>query len=138
MTTLYREFRLNSANEAGAMLAFVRSNAKPFAEKGTPLRVIVTEEEHDRVDEQIAYYFGVVVKTIAEQAWIGGRQYSKDEWHEELAKRFLPSKELTLPSGEIVIKRGSVARGHISFKKMTKFIQEVEAFAASELGVIFE
>lgn len=135
---LYREFILRDGGVWSALVAFVKSNAAAFVERGTPLRVIITEEEMDRLDVQINFYFGVVVKTISEQAWIQGSQFSKDAWHQELAKMFLPTKEIITPSGEIILKRSSVARGQISLKKMTKFIKEVEAYAATELGVCFE
>lgn len=65
VNSLYREFTLRSPADAGAMVNFIKSNAAAFVDKGTPLRVIVTEEEMDRLDEQIKYYFGVVVKAIA-------------------------------------------------------------------------
>jgi hypothetical protein len=99
--------------------------------------VIITEEEMDRLDEQIAYYFGPCMKQICEQAWVNGSQFSKEVWHEHFAGLFLPSSELVMPSGEIVIKRGSIARGKISLKKMTAYIQAVEAYAATELSVEF-
>ncbi|MFM0630748.1 recombinase [Paraburkholderia xenovorans] len=136
--TLYREFTLRDGGVWSSLVAFVKSNAPAFADKGTPLRVIITEEETDRLDEQIRYYFGVVVKTIAEQAWIEGRQFSKEAWHEELAKMFLPTREITTPSGELVLKRSSIARGQISLKRMTKFTKDVEAYASTDLGVVFE
>lgn len=135
---LYREFVISTPAVASILVNFLKSNAGVFADKGTPLRVIVTEEEMDRLDEQIAYYFGVTIKTIAEQVWISGRQFDKDAWHEELAKKFLPTKELLLPDGEIILKRSSIARGKISLKKMTTYIQEVEVYAATELGVVFD
>ena len=135
---LYREFTLDTPAAGAVLVNFLKSNCAPFAEKGTPLRVIVTEEEMDRLDEQIAYYFGPLMRQVTEQAWVQGRQYSKEVWHEHFAKLFLPAKELVLPDGEIVIKRGSIARGKISLKKMTAFITEVEAYAATELGVEFD
>ena len=135
---LYREFTLDPPAAGAVLVNFLKSNCAPFAEKGTPQRVIVTEEEMDRLDEQIAYYFGPLMRQVTEQAWVQGRQYSKEVWHEHFAKLFLPAKELVLPDGEIVIKRGSIARGKISLKKMTAFITEVEAYAATELGVEFD
>jgi hypothetical protein len=138
VSALYREFTLRSPHEAGAMLSFVKSNAAAFAEKGTPLRVIVTEDEMDRLDEQIRYYFGVVIKAMAEQIWLEGRQFTKDAWHELMARKFLPAKEVLMPDGEIVLKRASIARGQIGVKAMAKFTQEVESYAASEHGVEFE
>lgn len=136
--TLYREFTLSTPAVATVLVNFLKSNCGAFAEKGTPLRVIVTEEEADRLDEQIAYYFGPLMKQVAAQAWVGGRQFSKEVWHEYFAKLFLPATEIVLPDGEIVTKRGSIARGRISLKRMTQFIKEVEAHAASELNVVFE
>jgi hypothetical protein len=135
---LYREFTLRGPSEAGAMLNFVKSNAKAFAEKGAPLRVIVTEDEMDRLDEQIRYYFGVVIKALAEQAWVEGRQFSKEAWHELMARKFLPGKEIVMPDGEIIVKRASIAKGQIGVKAMAKFTNEVEAYAATEHGVGFE
>ena len=137
-STLYREFTLNGPAVAKILWNFLKANCQAFMERGTPLRVIVTEEEVDRLDEQIRYYFGPCMKQITEQAWVGGRQYSKEVWHEHFAKLFLPATELTLPDGEVVIKRGSIARGKISMKAMTKFLLEVESYAATELGVCFD
>lgn len=136
-STLYREFTLDTPAAGVVLVNFLKSNCAAFAEKGTPLRVIVTEEEMDRLDEQIAYYFGPLMRQVTEQAWVGGRQYSKEVWHEYFAKLFLPATEIVLPDGEIVTKRGSIARGRISLKRMTQFIKEVEAHAATELGVEF-
>ena len=136
--SLYREFTLDTAAAATVMVNFLKSNAPAFAERGTPLRVGVTEEEMDRLDEQIKYYFGPLMKQVTEQAWVTGRQYSKEVWHEHFAKLFLPATELTLPDGEIVIKRGSIARGKISLRAMTAFIRLVEAYAGAELGVVLE
>jgi hypothetical protein len=135
---LYREFVLDTPAIGAVLVHFLKSNAAAFVDKGTPLRVIVTEEEMDRLDVQIAYYFGPLIKQICAQAWVKGRQHSKEVWHEHFAKLFLPSKELIMPDGETVVKRGSIARGHISLKKMNVFLLEVEAYAAQELGVILE
>jgi len=135
---LYREFTISTPAAGIVLVNFLKSNCKAFAERGTPLRVIVTEEVMDRLDEQIRYYFGPCMKQICEQAWVGGRKFSKEVWHEHLAGLFLPSTELVMPSGEIVVKRGSVARGKISLKKMNVYLLEVEAHAAQELGVVFE
>lgn len=132
---LYREFVLNGPSVWQSLVAFVRANAKACAERKRPLRVIITEEDRDRLDEQIAYYFGVVIKAMHEQAWVEGRQFSKEAWHEHMARRFLPAKEIILPDGEVILKRASIARGQIGVKAMAAFTQEVEAFAATELGV---
>jgi len=132
---LYREFVLTGPGPAREMMALLRTQAGPSAGAGRPLRVIVTEEEADRLEEQIRFYFGVVLRAVSEQAWVAGRRWPKEVWHEEFARRFLPGKEVVLPSGEVVIKRASIARGHIGVRAMAKFTQEVMAHAAAELGV---
>lgn len=132
---LHREFLLTGEAPAAAMWQFVKSNARPFAERGQPLRVIVTDEEEDRLEQQIRYYFGVVMKAVAENVWVEGRQFSKEVWHEHFARKFLPPTELVMPDGEVVIVRASIARGKIGVRAMAKFIEEVLAEAATEYGV---
>ena len=138
MTTLYREFTIDSPFAYSIMAKFMKSNAPACIERKAPLRVIVTDEQLDRLDVQISYYFGVVIRALVEQAWVNGRQFDKVAWHEEMAKRFLPGKEVELPSGEIVFRRQSIARGHIGVKAMAKYTLEVEVYAATEHGIEFD
>lgn len=133
--TLYREFVITGPGPWGALIAFLKGNVRAFIERKRPLRVIVVEDDQDRLDEQIRYYFGVTVRAIAEQAWVNGQRFSKEAWHEQLARMFLPAKEVILPDGEVIQKRASIARGQIGIKAMAEFTQQVEAYAASELGV---
>jgi len=135
---LYREFVLKTAYDAKVLWTFVKANASALSANGTPMRVIVTDEELDRLDEQIKYYFGPFMKQVEESAWVEGKRHSKEVWHEYFAKLFLPAREIILPDGEVVVKRGSIARGQIGMKAMAKYQLQVEAYCASELGVVFE
>ena len=132
---VHREFLLTGEAPAGALWQFVKSNARAFAERGHPLRVIVTDEEEDRLDQQIRFYFGVVIKAVADQVWVDGRKFSKETWHEHFARKFLPPIEMVLPDGEVVIKRDSIARGHIGVRAMAAFTEEVLAEISTEYGV---
>ncbi|MFY1939510.1 recombinase [Achromobacter xylosoxidans] len=132
---VHREFLLTGEVPAGALWQFVKSNARAFAERGHPLRVIVTDEEEDRLDQQIRFYFGVVIKAVAEQVWVDGRKFSKESWHEHFARKFLPPTEMVLPDGEVVIVRASIARGKIGVRAMAAFTEEVLAEIATEHGV---
>ena len=138
--SLYREYTLRTPNEWKALCEFVRNHAKPANDSGRPLRLIVTDEEADRLDEQIAFYFGVIVKSVCEQSWIEDsngrrRQYSKEVWHELFSQKFLPPREIELPTGQTVLKRQSIARGKIGVGAMARFTKEVEAYVTQELGV---
>ncbi|MRR49353.1 MAG: recombinase [Rhodocyclaceae bacterium] len=133
--TLYREFTLKSPSIWKLVVSFINDNAAACIARNAPLRIIITEDEMDRLDEQIAFYFGVIVKSTAEQAWVNGRQYSKEVWHEHFAQEFLPPIEIELPTGEIITRRASIARGKIGVKAMAHYTQEVEAYVVGELGV---
>ena len=115
----------------------LQQNTKKAIDSGHPLRVRVTQKEPDRFDSTTAHYWGHILKDIAEQAMVGDRHYDAQTWHEYLSGRFLPVVEIVTPDGELVRRRSSIARGQITEKKMRVYLQEVEAYAASELGVRF-
>jgi hypothetical protein len=135
MTALYREFLLVSPAAWAALAAFVKVNAKAFMERNQPLRVIVTADEKKRNVEQNKRLWGYLYANIAEQAWVNGRQFDKDTWHEFFARQFGVCDEMILPSGEIITTRKSTTR--MTVGEFAEFMQQIEAYAASELGVIF-
>lgn len=134
-TALYREFTLRNVGVWSTLVAFVKANAPSFADKGEPLRIIVTAEERQRNAQQNRFYWGAVLRAISEQAWIDGKQYDKDTWHEFLARRYGVLDELTLPDGEIITRRKSTTQ--MSVGEFSEYLNQVQAYAAS-LGVEFE
>lgn len=135
MSAIYREFVLRAPAAANALTAFLKMNAGSAVERGRPLRVIVTEDEKKRNAEQNRFYWGPVLTTITDQAWVGGRQYSKDVWHEHFARMFGVCDELVLPDGEIVTRRKSTTQ--MTVGEFSEYLNRVQAYAASELGVEF-
>ena len=133
---LYREFVLRSPANWQALAQLVASNAKVFADRGKPLRVIVTEDERKRTDAANRFYWGAVLMTIAEQAWVAGKQYSKDVWHEHFARAYLPHTEIVTPFGEIVSRRKSTTE--LTVSEFSDYLQRVQSEAASSLGVQFD
>lgn len=134
MTTLYREFPLRSPAIWPTLVAFIKANAQGFAERGEPLRVIVTADEKKRNTQQNRMYWGAILKDIAEQAWVNGRQFDKDTWHEFLARKYGVCEEMTLPDGEIILKRKSTT--DMSVGEFSEYMTQIQAFGAS-LGVEF-
>lgn len=133
---LYREFTLKNGSVWSTLVAFVRANAPAFASKGEPLRVIVTAEERQRNQQQNRFYWGAVLKQIAEQAWVEGRQFDKDAWHEYFARKYGVCDELVLPDGEIITRRKSTTQ--MSVGEFSTYLNQIQAYAAGELGVEFE
>lgn len=130
---LYREFALRSPSVWSALVAFVKANYQAIHEKGGTLRVIVTEDERKRNVEQNRRYWGYLLKTIAEQAWVDGRQFDKDVWHEFFARKFGVCEDVTLPDGEIIVRRKSTTQMNIG--EFSDYMQQIEVYAASELGI---
>jgi hypothetical protein len=133
---LYREFTLKNGGVWNAVVAFIKANAPVFADKGEPLRLIVTAEEKQRNAAQNRFYFGAVLKQVSEQAWVDGKQYDKDTWHEYFARKYGILDELTLPDGEIITRRKSTTQ--MSVGEFSEYLDNVQAYAGETLGVQFE
>lgn len=106
-----------------AVMASMAMFPKPYAISiGSPSR---TAAQNRR------YWGRGVLSQIAEQAAINGNKFSAEAWHEFLKRKFIGVDEL--PDGSVIGK---------SSAKLTKaefcdFCEEVEAYAATELGVFF-
>ncbi|CAG2152626.1 hypothetical protein LMG19282_04237 [Cupriavidus campinensis] len=133
---LYREFVLKSPGIWPTVLAFIKANATACAEKGTPIRLIVTADERRRTNESNRYYWGVVLRDIAEQAWVDGRQYDKDTWHEYFADLYGVKTEKQLPDGRLLLVRKSTS--DYSVGEFSDYLTLVQAHAANDFGVSFD
>lgn len=132
---LYREFVISGESVWKTFVALVREHAKAYIERGTPIRLIVTTEERRRTVEQNAFYFGVVLREIAEKAWVNGQQFSAAAWHEHYAEMYCPRVEVVLPTGEIFNRRMSTSE--MKTKQFSDYVTRVQANAASEHAVEF-
>ena len=135
MTTLYREFPLKTPSVWPLVVAFVKANWQHFADRGEHLRLIVTSDEKKRNIQQNRYYFGPVLKAIAEQTWLDGAQFSKKAWHIHYAEKFAPVEEIPLPGGKVKVQRVSTA--DMSVGEFSNYTNLVMADAATEFGVEF-
>lgn len=134
--TMFREFVVRTPDVALALAAYLKQHAGRAAANGRPLRVLVVEADQPRTLPQNKRYFGYLLKAIAAQAWVDGRQFDADVWHEHLASRYGYLKEVVMPSGEIITRRKSTTE--MSVAEFSEFMQQVEAYAATELGVRFD
>lgn len=95
-------------------------------------RWVLTIKRMTRTKAQNRRYWGKgVLSQIAEQAVVNGKQFSAEVWHEHFKRKFIGVEEL--PDGSV--------RGKSSTKLTTvqfsEFCAQVEAYAATELGVTF-
>lgn len=121
---LHQTFILRTEDNAKRLYAFLKANWRAMAEQDKPLSVLVTEKRPKRTDEQNRLYWSRLGE-IANQAWIDGKQYSKDVWHEYYKARFGPRVEG--PHGQAV----AMSTTDLSVEDFTRYMNEIAADAAS-------
>lgn len=85
-----------------------------------------------RTKAQNRRYWGQgVLAQIAEQAAVNGKLYSTETWHELMKRKFIGVDEL--PDGSVI---GKSSTG-LTTAEFCDFCTQVEAYAATELGVVF-
>ena len=109
-----------------------------------PIEVVIREQQRSRKLDQNALMW-VVLADIAEQAYVNGRCYSAEVWHEFFKREFLPesyTNGITLegykkwdytPDGRRVLV-GSTTK--LTTTGFAEYLQQIEAYAAN-LGVMF-
>ena len=109
-------------------------------DEGVGLTVELRRFEDAKTDRQRAYYHGVVLKTIADQARPNGQQYPLAVWKEHFRAEYLGHKTVTTKNpltGKKVRRRQRVSTEDLGVKGYSQLIDRVSAFAATELGVSF-
>ena len=140
-----RTLRLVSSDVRATAVAAI-SNAPIDPER--PIEILLREEKKTRgLDANAAMWAGPL-RDLAEQAWVDGRQFTPEVWHEFLKREYLPEDddpELDLlardgyrkwaidPSGARVL-IGSTTQ--LLVRGMTRYMTQLEAFGAG-LGVQF-
>lgn len=121
---------LFNPQQAHVVLTKLWPQIKAQLTSGKRIDLIVKQEK--RSSPQNRRYWGRgVLAQIAEQAAVNGKLYPAEVWHEQFKRQFIGVIEL--PNGELVGKSSTeLTKGEFS-----DFCAQVEAWAASELGVVF-
>lgn len=112
-------------------VAFIRANNSA----DHPLAVIVTEPKAQRtVDQNKGLH--KLIRDLAEQAYVGGQQFSMTVWKEYIRDRFIGNERVSLPDGREHVLHRSTA--DLTVEEMTALIERVMRYAAEELGLELE
>jgi hypothetical protein len=107
---------------------------------GKPVRIQVAEHEDDRSLRANAYYWGCVLPAISAQAKLDGQRWTVDAWHELAKRQFLgyEVKKLVVAGKKrkLVIRQLRSTSG-LKVKAFSVFLDRLQAFAATDLGVRF-
>lgn len=125
------ELELHDRQQAWAL---IKSQLFPFL--ATVLqgggRWVLTVARRKRTNRQNRRYFGKgVLAQIAEQAEVNGQKFSAEAWHELFKRKF--AGVIELPDGSIV----GASTTKMTTAEFSEFCHQVEAWAATELGVTF-
>jgi hypothetical protein len=88
--------------------------------------------EKRSIPQNKRYWGNGVLAQIAKQATTNGKLYDAEVWHEYFKRMFIGVIEL--PDGSV---QGMSSTG-LDKADFSEFCSQVEAYAASELGVVFE
>lgn len=128
-------------------LAAVRLHHLPI-DPGKPIEIVYREENKVRTLDANARMWVGPLKDISEQAWLHGRQFSDEVWHNYFKEKFLPEdndpdmESMTKegyrkwdfdPNGDKVL-TGSTTQ--LTSKGFAIYLEQVMAFGAG-LGVMF-
>lgn len=121
---------LYNPQQAAVVMRQAWPEIKSYLMAGKRLQFSIKAEK--RSTQQNRRYWGAgVLKQVAEQAVVNGHMFSAEAWHEQFKRQFIGVEQL--PSGEVI---GKSSTG-LTKAEFSDFCQKVEAFAATELGVVF-
>ena len=134
-----RRFLLRGTDQVKSLLALIPNLP---VNPDHPLEILIREEPKERKLSKNALYWALLSE-ISDQAWLHGRQYSNDVWHEFCKKELMPnmitakdgetrSKWLDSPSGSPVV----ISTTMLEDNCFSEYITAVEAFGGG-LGVRF-
>lgn len=131
IATMLRVFVLRTDHNARSLWLFLRNNWRALAGDGKPLSVTVQEHKEKRSSDQNRRYWAIL-NEIAAGAWIGGRRYGADAWHEFFKARLIGLEEV--PDGRSV----GISTTTLSVSDFAEYMTKVEAYAVEELGIEVE
>lgn len=124
-TFICRELR-----HAESAKAFIDANWKAMAGTKHPLQVDFKPETKKRSTEANRYYWNILHQ-IETEAWVEGRQYGSETWHELAKRKFIGC--IDMPGGGLM----AMSTANLSTAEFAEYVEKVECWAASELGVSF-
>ena len=128
-------------DQAGASLkAVLIPFCKAKLQAGIRLSIKIEELEDAKSEQQRKYYHRYVLIEIAEQAQINGEKFAMQVWKDYFRERFVGFKHITRRdpiTGKKYRRKERISTENLGIKAYSKLIDQVTAFAATELGVCF-
>ena len=124
-----KTFILRAPEHGHALVSYIKSLAGPMAASGKPLQVTVEEYGAKRSTSANARYWALL-EDIAEQAFVDGKRFPREVWHEWFKDRYAPKQEG--PSGLM-----AMSTSQMSKDVFARYMTQIEVYAVQTLGVEF-
>lgn len=70
---------------------------------------------------------------LSQNAWVDGKQYTAEVWHEYLKGLFLGFTEQVLPNGQVI--KTPISTTTLNTAEMTAYQDKITAFGSQEYGI---
>lgn len=125
-----RVFRIHE--EAGIRAAFLAAwnIAREMLGKAKHgLEIVVRPMKDKRSVAQNRRYW-LMLRELASIAWIEGRQFTDQTWHEHFKRQFIGCEELAMPDGKTELRGISTTK--LSVEEFGEYMVQIEAWAAEQ------
>lgn len=123
-----RTFIIRGPEQAQALHAFLKANAAAMAAQGKPLAVDVREHKAKRSSQANRRYWALL-RFIADNAWVAGKQFSSEAWHEHYQRKFIGCEDL--PDGQQV----GISTTTLDVGSFNDYMDSVTLNAQTDLGL---
>jgi hypothetical protein len=135
------ELLLTSPQQAHTALKDAWNYIKPNLFGGRKLILKVVDYEEEKTAQQRKFYHSYILGAIAQQASVEGRKYPMPVWKNYMREKYLGDEvvEITNPMTGVITKQAvRVSTESLGVRGYNKLIEQVTAFAVTELGVRFD
>lgn len=127
-------YRLTKDNKRPLMTT-IYNNLGAWLEANAELEVCIRPYNSKRSIEQNRRLWKIYAK-LADEAWVNGRRYSAETWHEYCKGMFLGYDLKAMPDGTEV--KTPISTTTLNTAEMTDYQNRLQAWAAGNFGLIWE
>jgi len=127
-------YRLTKDNKRPLMTT-IYNNLGAWLESNAELEVCIRPYNSKRSIEQNRRLWKLYAK-LADEAWVNGRRYSAETWHEYCKGYFLGFELKAMPDGSEL--KTPISTTTLNTAEMTDYQNRLQAWAAGNFGLIWE
>jgi hypothetical protein len=104
------------------------------------LSVVIQPEEDAKSIQQRRYYHRYVLVEIAEQARVNGEKFAMPVWKDYFREKYVGYRWVVMKdplTGKKLRRKVRISSEELGIRAYSKLIDQVSAFAATDLGVVF-